>query len=171
MTLANTSQMRHRQRMHMAAQRSSGSSNLGAHRSQETPVQAGTRRARNQESEPPFRRDSRNCWQPEEKEISVCTRRPSCPEGKRPRASERQIAEQVIHERVVSLEVEISALSILGKTFSLSREHMEANGGSTLLSRLVFRRTRDQERMATQWATTLKSCSGQQQELDVETVT
>ena len=56
-------------------------------------------------------------------------------------------------------------------TFSLSREHMEANGGSTLLSRLVFRRTRDQERMATQSATTLKSCSGQQQELDVETFT
>ena len=51
--------------------------------------------------------------------------------------------------------------SILGKTFSLSREHMEANCGSTLLSRLVFRRTRDQERMAIQWATTLKSCSGQ----------
>ena len=48
---------------------------------------------------------------------------------------------------------------------------MEDNGGSTLLSRLMFRRTRDQERMATQWATTLKSCSGQQQELDVETVT
>ena len=68
-------------------------------------------------------------------------------------------------ERVVSLEVEVSALSILGKPFSLSREHLEANG-STLLLRLVFRRTREQERMATQWATTLKSCSGQQQELD-----
>ena len=65
--------------------------NLAAYRSQETPVQAGTRRARNQESEPPFR----NCWQPEEKEMSVCTRRPSWPEGKRPRASKRQIAEQV----------------------------------------------------------------------------
>ena len=48
---------------------------------------------------------------------------------------------------------------------------MKANGGSTLLSRLVFRRTRDQERMTTQWDTTLKSCSGLQQELDVETVT
>ena len=69
--------------------------NLAAHRSQETPVQAGTRRARNQGSEPPFQRDSRNCWQPEEKEMSVCTRRPLCPEGKRPRASERQITEQV----------------------------------------------------------------------------
>ena len=72
-------------------------------------------------------------------------------------------------ERVVSLEVEVSAF--LGKTFYLSREHMEASGGSTLLSRLVFRRTRDQERMATQWVTALKRCSGQQQELDVETVT
>ena len=141
--------------------------NLAAHRSQETPVQAGTRRARNQESEPPFR----NCWQPEEKEMSVCTRRPSCPEGKRPRASERQIAEQVSMLFLLKLKSVISAISILGKTFSLSREHIEANGGSTLLSRLVFRRTRDQERMTTQWATTLKSCSGLQQELDVETVT
>ena len=49
--------------------------NLAAHCSQETAVQAGTRRARNEESEPPFRRDSRNCWQPEEKEMSVSTRR------------------------------------------------------------------------------------------------
>ena len=144
---------------------------LTAHRSQQTPVQVGTRRARNQESEPPFRRDSRNCWQPEEKEMSVCTRRPSCPKDKRPRASERQIAEQVSVLFLLKLKLVISALSFLGKTFSLSREHMEANGGSTLLSRLVFRRTRDQEHMATQWATTLKSCSGQQQELDVETVT
>ena len=121
------------------------------------------------ESESPFRRDSRNCWQPEEKEMSVCTRRPSCPEGKRPK-SERA-ANRRTGERVVSLEAEVSALSILGKTFSLSREDMEANGGSTLFSRPVFRRTTDQERMATQWATALKSCSGQRQELDVETVT
>ena len=76
-------------------------------------AQASTRRARNQESEPPFRRDSRNCWQPEEKEMSVCTRRPLCPESKRPRASERQ--NRRAGERVVSLEVEFSALSILGK--------------------------------------------------------
>ena len=75
--------------------RSSGSSNLAALRSQKTPVQAGTRRARNQESEPPFQRDSRICWQPEEKEMSVSTRRPLCREGKRPRTSEKQIAEQV----------------------------------------------------------------------------
>ena len=109
--------------------------------------------------------------QPQEKEMSVCTKRPSCPEGNRPRASVRQIAEQVSVLFLLKLKLVISALSILGKTFSLSREHMEANGGSTLLSRLVFRWTRDQERMATQWATTLKSCSGQQQELDVETVT
>ena len=143
---------------------------LAAHRSQETP-QAGTKRARKQESEPPFRRDSRNCWQPEEKEMSVCTRRPSCPEGKRPRGSERQIAEQVSVLFLLKLKSVTSVLSILRKTFSLLREHMEANGGSTLLSRLVFRRTRDQECMATQWATTLKSCSGQQQDLDVETVT
>ena len=86
---------------------------------------------------------------------------PGGQETKSERAANRRAG-----ERVVSLEVEVSALSILGKTFSLSREHMEANGGSTLLSRLVFRRTRDQERMATQWATTLKSCSGHQQELD-----
>ena len=103
--------------------------------------------------------------------MSVCTRRPSCPEGKRPRASEWQIAEQVSVLFLLKLKSVISALSILGKAFSLSKEHMEANGGSTVLSRLVFRRTRDQERMATQWATILKSCSGQQQELDVETIT
>ena len=72
---------------------------------------------------------------------------------------------------LLKLKSAISALSILGKTFSLSKEHMEANSGSTLLLRLVFRRKRDQERMATQWAATLESCSGQQQELDVETVT
>ena len=41
---------------------------------------------------------------------------------------------------------------------------MKANGGSTLISRLVFRWTRDQDRMATHY-------SDEQQELDVETVT
>ena len=75
---------------------------------------------------------------------------------------------------VNSLHFVLPALSMIQSSAKLSlcpREHMEANCGSTLLSRLVFRRTRDQERMAIQWATTLKSCSGQQQKLDVETVT
>ena len=171
MTLANTSRVRHRQRMDMAARRSKETAEQW---------QQGTWRLialkrllfrQAPDGEPPFRRDSRNCWQPQEKEMSVCTRRPSSPEGKRPRASERQIAEQVSVLFLLKLKWVISALSILGKTFSLSRDHMEANGGSTLLSRLVFRWTRDQERMATQWATTLKSCSGQLQGLDIETVT
>ena len=63
--------------------------------------------------------------------------------------SERQIALQVSVLFLLNMKSVISALSILGQTFSWSREHMEANGGSTLLSTLVFRRTRDQERMAT----------------------
>ena len=72
------------------------------------------RRARNQAGEygePPFRRDSRNRWQSEEKEMSVCTRRPSCPEGKRPRASKRQIAEQISVLFLLKLKSVISALS------------------------------------------------------------
>ena len=63
--------------------------------------------------------------------------------------SERQIAEQVSVLFLLKLKSVILALEILGQTFSWSREHMEANGSSTLIS--VFRRTiaRDQERMAT----------------------
>ena len=66
--------------------------------------------------------------------------RPSCPEGKRPRASERQVAEQVSVLFLLKLKFRLYQSS--EKTFSLSKEQMEANGGSTLLSRLVFRRTR-----------------------------
>ena len=101
--------------------------------------------------EPPFRRDSRNRWQPEENEMSFCTRRPPCPESKIPRASGWQIAEQVSLLFLLKLKSVISALSILGQTFSWSREHIEAYGGSTLLSRLVFRWIKDQERMATHY--------------------
>ena len=126
--------------------------NLAANRSEETPVQAHTRRARNQESMVSSLSEETARWQPEEKEISVCARRPSCPEGKRPRASELQIAEQVSVVFLLKLKSMISTLSILGQTFSWSREHMEANGGSTLLSRLVFRWTRDKERLATHYS-------------------
>ena len=137
-SLANTSWVRHRQRMHTAARRSKetaeqwqqgtwrlialkrllfkepGGSSLsrdtcsGRHQTGTKPGEYG---------EPPFRRDSRNKWQPEEKEMSVCTRRPSYPEGKRPRASERQIAEQVSVLFLLKLKSVISALSILGQTF------------------------------------------------------
>ena len=109
--------------------RSSGSRNLAARRSQETPVQAGTRRARNQESEPPFRRDSRNCWAPEEKEMSVCLRRPSCPEGKRPRASGKSPSSVYSFSRSCP------------KTVSRTREVFPT--GSTTLLRLQLSRTRD----------------------------
>ena len=70
--------------------------------------------------------------------------------------SERQIAEQVSVLFLLKLKSVISALAILEQTFSWSREHMEANGGSTLLS--VFRRTiaRDQERMATHYSEELQ---------------
>ena len=114
----------------------------------QTPAGHETRRVLH--GEPAFRRDSRNSpggSQKRTSEMSVCTRRP--PKGKIPRASERQIAEQVSVLFLLRLKSVISALSILGQTFPWSREHTEANGGSTLLSRLVFRWTRDQERMAT----------------------
>ena len=42
------------------------------------------------------------------------------------------------------------------QTFSWSIEHMEANRASTLLWRMVFRRTRDQERMATHYSEELQ---------------
>ena len=162
-SLANSSQVRHRERMYMAAaapkkRRISGSklkelqdstlsrdSCSGRHQTGMKPGEYG---------EMPFRRDSWNRWQPEEKKMSICTRRPSCLEGKRPRsrASERQIAEQVNVLFLLKLKSVISALSILGQTFSWSREHMEANGGSTLLSRLVIRWTSDQECMATHYS-------------------
>ena len=93
------------------------------------------------------------------------------PGGQETKSERAAIAEQVSVLFLLKLKLVISALSIFRKTFSLSGKHMKADCGSTLLSRLVFRRTRDQERMATQGSTTLKSCSGKQQELDVETVT
>ena len=86
---------------------------------------------------------------------AVCTSKMPCSmEGKRPRASEWQIAEQV--SALFLLKSVISALSILGQTFCWSRERMEADGGSMLLSRLVFRWTRDQERMATHYSEDLQ---------------
>ena len=74
--------------------------------------------------------------------------------GGRETKSEQQIAEQVSVLFLLKLKSVMSALAILGQTFSWSREHMEANGGSTLLSRRVLRRTiaRDQERMATHYS-------------------
>ena len=92
--------------------------NLTADRSQETPIQAGTRR--HQESEPPFRRDSRNCWQPEEKEMSICTRRPSC--GGQETKSERA-ANCRAGERVVSLEVEVGVNNLRKKFLFVEGTH------------------------------------------------
>ena len=88
--------------------------------------------------------------------MSVCARRPSCPDGKRPRASERKITEHLSILLLLKLKSVISTLSILGQNFSWSREHMEANGGSNLLLRLVFRWTRDQERMSTHYSEELQ---------------
>ena len=168
MTLANTSRVRHRQRMHMAARRSKGAVAAGTWRLITLKRHLG-RRARNQESEPPFRRDSLNCWQPEEKEMSVCTRRPLCPEGKKPRASERQITEQV------------GVLFHLKLKFRryLSSEKLSLCRGTTLKLTAAQRSSRDWcsggQETRSAWLPngplTLKSCSGQQQELDVETVT
>ena len=71
MTLANTSRVRHRQRMHMAAQRSKET----AEQWQQFKEPGGSSLSRDSCSgrhqtgtkpEPPFRRNSRNCWQPEE---------------------------------------------------------------------------------------------------------
>ena len=97
MTLANTSRVRHRQRIHMAA---------GCSKETAEQWQQGTWRLialkrllfRQAQYGHKTRRVSRlseetACWQPElaeEKEMSVCTRRLLCPEGKRPRASEQQ---------------------------------------------------------------------------------
>ena len=111
---------------------------------------ADTRRARNQESMASrLSEETAGTGSSQKRKRCACTRRPLCPEGKRPRASERQIAEQVSVLFLLKLKSVISALSILGQTCSWSREHMEANGCSTLLSRLVFKWTRDQERIAT----------------------
>ena len=132
--------------------------NLAAHRSQGTPVQADTRRAWNQES-------MASRWSEETAEHVVARRqRNECLYeetivlGGQKTKSERQIAEQVSVLFLLKLKSVISALAILEQTFSLSREHVEANGGSTLLSRLVFRRTiaRDQERMATHYSEELQ---------------
>ena len=46
---------------------------------------------------------------------------------------------------------------------------MEANGDSTLLSRLVFRRTKDQERMATHYSEELqRTTAGKDVESSIE---
>ena len=90
--------------------------------------------------------------------MSACTKKPSCLRGQETK-SERQIAKRVSVLFLLKLKSVILALSILGQTFSWSREHMEANGGSMLLLRLVFRRTRDQERMATHYSEELRTAA------------
>ena len=83
--------------------------NLAAHCSKETPDQADTRQAQYQKSMA-SRPDCRR-WQPEEKEMSACVRRPSCPGGGggQETKSERQIAELVSVLFLLKLKSVISA--------------------------------------------------------------
>ena len=147
--LANTSRMRHQIVciwLPAAPKKRwiSDSKEHAAYRSQETPVQADTRRARNQESMASCRSEgtaervaARKEWN-ERPYVETIV-----PWGEETK-SEQQLAKKVSVLLLLKLKSVISALAFLGQTFSWSREHMEANGGSTLLSRLVFR----QERMA-----------------------
>ena len=104
MTLANTSRVRHRQCMHMAAQCSKETAQQwqqGTWRVialkrllfRQAPDEHETR------SEPPFRRDSRNCWQDERLYEETIV-----PWGGQETKSERA-ANRRADERVVSLEV------------------------------------------------------------------
>ena len=128
---------------------SSSSRNLTAHRSQETPVQADTRWAQNQESMASCRSEETAEQVAARRETDEGLYKETVVPGGQGTKSEQQIAEQVSVLFLLKLKSVILALSILGQMFSWSREHMEANGGSTLLLRLVFRRTRDQKCMAT----------------------
>ena len=176
-SLANTSRVRHRQRMHMAARRRSKkrlsscskARNLAAHRSQETPVQADTRRARTQEyGEPPFRRDSQNKQVAARRERDERLYEETVVPGGQETKSERQIVEQVSVLFLLKLKSVISALSLRDK-LSLGRGNM----WKLRATQRSFRNwcSGGQKTRSAWLPTTLKSCREQQQELDVETVT
>ena len=156
-TLANTSRTRHQSVciwLHAAPKkrRISDRKEHAAHRSQETPVRQTPDGARNQESMASCRSEGTAEWVAARREwnerLYVETIVPWGEETK----SEQQIAKKVSVLLLLKLKSVISALAFLGQTFSRSREHMEATGGSTLLSRLVFR----QERMAIHYSEELQ---------------
>ena len=159
-SLANTSRVRHRQHMHMAARRSKETAEQ---------LQQGTWRLialkRLLFRQTPDGHETMQAASPKRQPEQVPARRERdehlyqetiVPGGQETKSERVAIAEQVSMLFLLKLKSVISALSLLEQTFSWSRERMEANGGSTLLLRLVFRLTRDQERMATHYSEELQ---------------
>ena len=108
-----------------------------------------------------------NRWQPEEKEMSACTKRPSCPEGKWPRARGK-----LPSKRACCFSWSWSWWFWRYQ----SSDKLSLGGGNIWKPTAAQRSFRDwcsggQETRSAWLPITLKSCSGQQQELDVETVT
>ena len=99
---------------------------------------------------PPVRRDCRTGGSHKRKRWAP-VRRDHC--ARRARDQERA-ANHRAAERAVSLEIEVGDFGVINPrtNFSWSREHMEANCGSTLLSRTGV----DQERMATHYSEELQ---------------